>query len=198
MQLERLDLVCKNFATAVVDDISSNTQQKALGYACVALKIYVDRLMIKKKAKQKQNYRKSSKRRHSPHDEIFKKIFKNKKYLIELLRVIFSHAKFAMFDLEGIIIKDSALIRSRGGELRTDIRVLVPLQGIEGVVIVLSIILEHKSYSDRDAVLQVMEYYIEECKARSKQRQRKKGEPYQLIIPVILLCCEDKNFEPPP
>ena len=102
-----------------------------------------------------------------------------------------------MFDLEGIIIKDSALIRSRGGELRTDIRVLVPLQGIEGVVIILSIILEHKSYSDRDAVLQVMEYYIEECKARSKQRKRKKGEPYELIIPVILLCCEDKNFEPP-
>ncbi len=197
VQLERLGLVCKNFATAVVDDISSNTQQKALDYACVALKIYVDRLMIKKKAKKKQNSRKSSKRQHSPHDEIFKKIFKNKKYLIELLRVIFSHAKFAMFDLEGIIIKDSALIRSRGGELRTDIRVLVPLQDIEGVVIVLSIILEHKSYSDRDAVLQVMEYYIEECKARSKQRKRKKGEPYQLIIPVILLCCEDKNFEPP-
>ena len=153
--------------------------------------------MAKKKVKKKKISRKNSSRHHSPHDEIFKKIFKNKKYLIELLSIIFSSAKFAMFDLDGIIIKDSALIRGRGGELRTDLRVLIPLQGVEGVVVVLSLILEHKSYSDRDAVLQAMDYYIEECKVRSKQRKRRKGEPYQLIIPVILLCCEDKDFEPP-
>ena len=139
----------------------------------------------------------NNKKSSSPHDEIFKKIFKNKKYLIELLSIIFAPHKFAMFDVQGIVIKDSVMIKGQGGELRTDLRVLVPLKGIKGTVIVLSLILEHKSYSDRNAALQAMEYYIEECKARSKQRKRGKGEPRLLIIPIILLCCEDKDFEPP-
>ncbi len=88
-------------------------------------------------------------------------------------------------------------IKGPGGELRTDIMVQLPLWGITNRIVILSIILEHKSYKDRDAVLQAMEYYVAECKARSKRRTRRPGEPYELIIPVILLCCEDKDYEPP-
>ena len=141
--------------------------------------------------------KKTDKTTSSPHDEIFKKVFKNKKYLIELLSVIFADRQFKMFDLDGVDIRDSMMIRGQGGELRTDLSVQVPLKGIAAIEVMLSLILEHKSYRDRDAALQAMQYYIEECRQRSKQRKRRKGEPHQLIIPVILLCCEDKDFEPP-
>ncbi len=124
-------------------------------------------------------------------------VFKQKKYLIGLLRLVFSEAAFAMFVVDKLVIRDSVLIKGPGGELRTDIMVQLPLWGITNRIVILSIILEHKSYKDRDAVLQAMEYYVAECKARSKRRTRQPGEPYELIIPVILLCCEDKDYEPP-
>ena len=63
----------------------------------------------------------------------------------------------------------------------------VQLRGREGEQpVTIYIILEHKSFRDPDVLLQIMEYHIELCR-------RKRG----IVIPIVLLCCEDKSFEIP-
>ena len=144
---------------------------------------------------KKQKAGKGPSKQHNPHDKFFKKVFRNKKYLLELLKVIFSDKVFALFDSHDMVIKDSMLFRMAGGELRTDLTVTLRLKGIKDYRILLTLILEHKSYRDRNAVMQTMEYFVRMCRERRKQHSKRAA--HHLIIPVVLLCCEDKDFEPP-
>ncbi len=63
--------------------------------------------------------------------------------------------------------------------------------------IMITLILEHKSYRDPEVILQTMEYYLSARREQRKRRSGKKGAARNLIIPVVLICCKDKDFEPP-
>ena len=135
-----------------------------------------------------------SQKGHNLHDEFFKKIFKRPKYLMELLRIIFPSKFIAALDAASLTITDGILLKRAGGEIRTDLTAAVRLKKTD-MEVTITFILEHKSYRDPEVILQTMEYYL--IARREQLKQRKKGAPRNLIIPVVLICCKDKDFEPP-
>ena len=141
---------------------------------------------------------KSSAQQHTLHDSFFKEIFKNLKYLKELLQVIFPPEVIAHACLDDIVVRDGELLTRGGRQLRADLVVLLPLKGdASGVNVTVSLIFEHKSYKDPDAIIQIMEYYVELCREQRKQWGKKKDGQRNIIIPIVLLCCKDKDYQPP-
>ena len=137
-----------------------------------------------------------SQKGHNLHDEFFKKIFKNPKYLMQLLRIIFPPKFIAALDAASLNITDGILLKRTGGEIRTDLTAAVRLKDTD-MEVTITFILEHKSYRDPEVILQTMEYYLIARREQLKRRSRKKGAARNLIIPVVLMCCKDKDFEPP-
>ena len=121
------------------------------------------------------------------HDAVFKRIYRNPKFCTEILKLFFTAKELAVLDLSTLTIEESASTSGSGKEHRADIVMSIQLQGKKGEQpLTIYIILEHKSFRDPDVLLQIMEYHIELCR-------RKKG----VVIPIVLLCCEDKSFEIP-
>ena len=133
---------------------------------------------------------------HNLHDVFFKKIFKNTKYLMQLLRIIFPPKFIAALDAESLTIKDGILLKRTGGEIRTDLTAEARFKGTD-TEIAITFILEHKSYRDPEVILQTMEYYVIARREQIKRKSRRKGAVRNLVIPVVLICCKDKDFEPP-
>ncbi len=131
---------------------------------------------------------------HNLHDEFFKKIFKKSKYLTGLLRIIFPSKLVDAFNATSLTIKDGILLKRTGGEICTDLTASVCLLNTD-MEITITFILEHKSYRDPEVILQTMEYYV--TARREQLKQRKRVTTRNLIIPVVLICCKDKDFEPP-
>ena len=134
------------------------------------------------------------KRQASLHDSFFKSTFKNRKYIRELLQVIFPAKVLSHTSLNDVVVQDGELSTLGGGQLRADLVVALPLKDdSSGVEVTVSLIFEHKSYRDPDAIIQIMEYYVELCREQRKQRSGQRS----IIIPVLLLCCKDKDYQPP-
>ena len=133
---------------------------------------------------------------HNLHDEFFKKIFKNTNYLMQLLRMVFPPKFIAALDTESLTIKDGILLKRTGGEIRTDLTAEARFKGTD-TEIAITFILEHKSYRDPEVILQTMEYYVIARREQIKRKSRRKGAVRNLVIPVVLICCKDKDFEPP-
>lgn len=131
---------------------------------------------------------------HNLHDEFFKKIFKRPKYFMQLLHIIFPPKFAAALDATSLVITDGILLKRTGGEIRTDLTAAVRLRDTD-MEVTITFILEHKSYRDPEVILQTMEYYL--IARREQLKQRKRGAARNLIIPVVLICCKDKDFEPP-
>ena len=136
-----------------------------------------------------------SQKGHNLHDEFFKKIFKNPKYLKELLHIIFPSKFVAELDVASLTITDGMLLKRGGGEIRADLTAAVRLKNTD-MKVTITFILEHKSYRDPEVILQTMEYYLIARREQLKRRSRKRGAARNLIIPVVLICCEDESFEP--
>ena len=133
------------------------------------------------------------KQQQNLHDSFFKQIFKHKKYLKELLLAILSPEAIAYIDWDRLEIQDGELIKRGGRQIRADLIATVNLQGnASGTSIVLTFIFEHKSYRDPDVILQIMEYSIELMRKQASCPKDKR-----LIIPIVLLCCKDRDFKPP-
>ena len=140
------------------------------------------------------------KRQAGLHDSFFKSTFKNHKNIRELLRVIFPAGVIAHTNLNEVVVQDGELSTLGGGQLRADLVVALPLKddtsgtgNTSSTKITISLIFEHKSYRDPDAIIQIMEYYVELCR---EQRKQMRGER-NIIIPIVLLCCKDKDYQPP-
>ena len=130
------------------------------------------------------------------HDGFFKKIFKNTNYLMQLLRMVFPPKFIAALDAESLTIKDGILLKRAGGEIRTDLTAEARFKGTD-TEIAITFILEHKSYRDPEVILQTMEYYVIARRDQLKRKSRREETSRNLVLPVVLICCKDKNFEPP-
>lgn len=134
------------------------------------------------------------KRQAGLHDSFFKSTFKNHKYIRKLLQIIFPAEVLIHTSLDKVTVQDGELSTLGGGQLRADLVVALPLKDDTSTAeITVSLIFEHKSYRDPDAIIQIMEYYVELCREQRKQKQGKRN----IIIPVVLLCCKDKDYHPP-
>ena len=150
--------------------------------------------------KKRTSQPKQSGQQASLHDSFFKNIFKKPKYIKELTQVIFPPEVLTHSRLDDIVVQDKEFITISGRQLRADLVASLPLRGdASGVNITISLIFEHKSYKDPDAIIQIMEYYVELCREQRKQSDKGKGKNNQrdIIIPIVLLCCKDKDYHPP-
>ena len=138
----------------------------------------------------------ASREAHNLHDGFFKKIFKNAKYLMQLFHIVLPPRFVAAFDADSLTIKDGILLKRSGVEIRTDLTAAMRLKNTD-TEITITFILEHKSYCDPEVNLQTMEYYLSARREQRKLKSRKKGAARNLVIPVVLICCKDKDFEPP-
>ncbi len=129
------------------------------------------------------------------HDSFFKTIFKDPKYIKELLQIIFPPEVLVHAHLDDLVVQDREFITPAGKQLRADLLVSLPLRGdANGLKVTLSLIFEHKSYRDHDALIQLMEYCVESCR---EQRQRWKDGQRDITVSMVLLCCKDKGYHPP-
>ncbi len=132
------------------------------------------------------------------HDSLFKTIFKDPKYIKELLRVIFPPETLDHAKLDDITIQDGELLAQGGRQLRADLIASLPLKVDEGDVdVTLSLIFEHKSYRDPDTPIQLMEYQVESCRGQRQQWDQRKDGRRNITVSMVLLCCKDKHYYPP-
>ena len=139
-----------------------------------------------RRGRQKQKIRKTAKVHQAyPHDSFFKKIFKRPKYCRALMEIILQPKLYAIFNWALMKISESVSTGTKGAERRADIVLEVPLLNEKHSVII-TIILEHKSYRDNNAILQMLSYYNEAAQ-----------ETHNLILPIIITCCKDKKASIP-
>ena len=138
--------------------------------------------MANKQDKRQRRWHKTGKDRHAhPHDSVFKKIFKRPAYCHALMQVVLAPSFYTLFDWTLVKISESTATGAKGQERRADIVLEVPLLHSKSRVII-TIILEHKSYRDSDTILQMLGYY-------NAIAQQTGG----VILPIIVTCCEDKK-----
>ena len=120
-------------------------------------------------------------RQSQPHDSFFKKVFKRPEYCRAFMKVVLDPRFYALFNWALLKIHESVTTGARGEERRADIVIEVPLLNKKFPVI-FTIVLEHKSYRDNNAVVQMLGYYNEIA-------QQTGG----IILPIIITCCQDKQ-----
>ena len=116
------------------------------------------------------------------HDKIFK-LFKEDLPIKQLLTMLLPEEICNLLDWETLEITDSeSLLKNKS--VHTDIIVKIQLSGGQPIVIYLP--MEHKSYPDQNVILQVLEQFTAICKKTKS-----------IVVPIIILCCKDKNFTIP-
>ena len=149
--------------------------------------------IVRKKQRRKVTKRdKAAKRRKAtktsqayPHDSFFKKIFKRPEYCRALMKVVLTPRFYAIFNWALLKIHESVSTGSKGEERRADIVVEVPMLN-KNFNVIITIILEHKSYRDNNAIVQMLGYYNEVAQ-----------EAGGIILPIIITCCKDKKASIP-
>ena len=101
------------------------------------------------------------------------------------MRVLLDPSFYAIFDWALLKIHESVSTGAKGEERRADIVVEVPMLNKKFHVII-TIILEHKSYRDNDSIVQMLGYYNEIAQ-----------ETGGVILPIIVTCCKDKKASIP-
>ena len=91
------------------------------------------------------------------HDRFFKEIFSHLKYALDLFRLIFTKAEFALFDWASLKSEATTFIDKKGLEKRTDLQFSVQTKDSKEQVTMV-FLLEHKSYQDSKALLQMLGY----------------------------------------
>ena len=122
-----------------------------------------------------------------PHDDIFQKIYKNKEFVREIVAIAFDAEDLKKLDLSSVRIKESAARNIAGKSRRPDLVISVELKGkADEPPVTICIVFEFKAHRAHDVILQIKEYHTELC--------RRTGG---IVIPIVLLCCEDESFDPP-
>ena len=118
------------------------------------------------------------------HDALFKDAYSNVRYSLDIFRLVFTKAEFALFDWTTLVIEASTLITKQMKERRTDIIFSVQLKGSRRTVRIL-LLLEHKSYQSQELMQQLLEYQFE------AYRKWKYEYP---VIPILVYHGKDKKW----
>ena len=122
-----------------------------------------------------------------PHDAVFQKIYKNKEFVKEIVAIAFDEEDLQRLDLSSASIKESAARNIAGKSRRPDLVISIDLKGgMDEPPVTICIVFEFKAHRAHDVILQIKEYHTELC-------HRTGG----IVIPIVLLCCKDENFDPP-
>ncbi|MDE3269138.1 MAG: Rpn family recombination-promoting nuclease/putative transposase [Pseudomonadota bacterium] len=116
-----------------------------------------------------------------PHDAVFKRFFKDCDYCCDLLQILLAPSLCSIFDWQAAQIGESVVSVAKGREVRADIVLEVPFKH-EDFHVVITIVLEHKSYAYNDTILQMLSYYNAVAQKSNS-----------LVLPIIVTCFEDKQ-----
>jgi len=120
-----------------------------------------------------------SKKVHKAHDVFVKDLLNYKDSATEFLKYAMPQALFRQFDVNNIIYLPGTYVTKELNEFISDIVLKIPLKDTEDDVMV-SILVEHKSFVDHFTCLQLLTYI-----ANGYEQQRKAKEKLSVIIPVI-------------
>ncbi|MEI6388593.1 MAG: Rpn family recombination-promoting nuclease/putative transposase [Spirochaetota bacterium] len=95
---------------------------------------------------------------HNPHDKFFKTWFSRPENLIPFLETALPADIFALLDVSTLAISDGTFIDEEHREHFSDLSASIQLQGREAR---LYILVEHKSYADKWALLQILRYMVQ-------------------------------------
>ena len=127
------------------------------------------------------------KRRHQSHDALFKDVFENKKYSLDLFKLIFKPLEFKLFDWDTLKPELRSYIDHEGKEKRIDLLFSVKMKGLKEEVKLL-FLLEHKSYKYDLIFEQLLSY-------QSLIYKKKKYE--YPILPIVFYHGKNKDWRGP-
>jgi len=116
----------------------------------------------------------------NPHDKLFREIWSNKAVAADVLQNYLPEDVLKFIDLSSLEISKDSFIEKELKDYYSDLLYKISLADKPGYVYLL---FEHKSYKDRLAPLQVLEYMPKIWRLHLKQHKKK---PLPVIIPMFL------------
>jgi predicted transposase/invertase (TIGR01784 family) len=116
----------------------------------------------------------------NPHDRLFREVGSDKAFATDILRNYLPEDVRGLIDLNNLEIAKDSFIEKELKDYYSDLLYKIRLAGKPGYVYLL---FEHKSYKDRLAPLQVLEYMPKIWRLHLKQHKK---EPLPVIIPMFL------------
>ena len=118
-----------------------------------------------------------------PHDKFFKNWFSDSKHLTELLQVVLPPALINRLDWATLTVHDGTFIDEEHKEHFSDLAATVDLLGeSSNQPLRLYFLVEHKSYQDHGALLQILRYMVNTWSRGWRQDTKVKLTP---IVPVL-------------
>jgi predicted transposase/invertase (TIGR01784 family) len=119
------------------------------------------------------------------HDKLFKETFSHVDNVRDFLLRVIPPEELVLLDLNSITFNNTSYISSDLRESLSDVVVSCKLKNID-YTLELCFLLEHKSYKDEHAILQIDEYLI-----KAYQTQYKNNKELKLIVPLLYYHGED-------
>ncbi len=134
----------------------------------------------KKKKKKKSNH----------HDALFKDIFSNKKYCLDIFRLVLTPTEFRLFKWKTLKSEATLFLDEKWKERRADLIFSVKLASGKSVRIVF--LLEHKSGQDPSLLKQLLEY-----QTHIYAKKRGTAPIDEAIIPIVVYHGQEKRWKGP-
>ncbi|NNM66710.1 MAG: Rpn family recombination-promoting nuclease/putative transposase [Spirochaetales bacterium] len=122
-----------------------------------------------------------------PHDHFFRSFYAHPGRLAALLELTLPSEVYNLLDVTTLSLKDGTWIDEGHSEHSADLAATVQ---IKGQLVHLYVLVEHKSYSDRWALLQILRYMVQTWSLDSKDQP---SAPLQPIIPILFYHGEAKK-----
>jgi len=123
---------------------------------------------------------------HQTHDKFFRSWFSRKENLANFLETALPTEVYVLLDTSTLAVNDGTFIDEEHREHFSDLSASVLLNGTNAKIYIL---VEHKSYSDRWALLQILRYMIQTWSSDTKETP---SSPLVPILPVLFYHGETK------
>ena len=129
---------------------------------------------------------KGSKKSTNLHDLLFREVFSEPRYCLDIFRLVFKPKVFDLFNWKTLRSEATVVIDEAMKEKRTDLTFSVGVKGSRKRAHVI-FLLEHKSEHDKDLLLQLLEYQVAFYRKN----------PNDPIIPILLYHGKKKEWRHP-
>ncbi len=125
---------------------------------------------------------------HNPHDKFFKSWFSRPENLIPFLETVLPAEVFSQLDIGSLDIADGTFIDEEHREHFSDLSAAVRIHGQDAHIYIL---VEHKSYTDKWALLQILRYMVQTW---TRDARAEAGRPLVPIIPILFYHGETRTI----
>ncbi len=130
------------------------------------------------------------------HDSFFKEVFSHLKYALDLFRLILTKEEFVLFDWTTLKSSATTFIDKKGREKRTDLQFSVQMKKAQERFQLLFLV-EHKSYQDSKAGLQLLGYQTGIYEEMANHPAFKPAVGLTPILPVLVYQGKDREWKGP-